>query len=166
MKEKIQNLLKERGDIALREQCEILGVSQLEVMRNSPAVGKYPVEKINELFEELAAWEKVFLLVITPNFVLEIKDRFPKGFYAHGFLNFHDKNSSIGGHLTVSEISEIFLVKDIMFGRESHSIKFYGKNEKEIFAIYVPRDEKKEFIKDCNNSFQFLYSKNIPKIQN
>ncbi|MGL5960511.1 MAG: ChuX/HutX family heme-like substrate-binding protein, partial [Cetobacterium sp.] len=100
--------------------------------------------------------EKVFLLVITPSFVLEIQDKFPSGFYAHGYLNFNDKNSSIGGHLSTEKIKEIFLVKDIMFGRESYSIKFYGEDEKEIFAVYVPRNEKKELIQECLDSFNKL----------
>lgn len=161
LKNRIGNLLEEREGISLLEQSKALGVSQLEILRNSPEVGKFPMEKIGELLEELHSWEKVFLLVITPAFVLEIQDRFPKGFYAHGFLNFHDKTTSIGGHLTVSEISEIFIVKDKMFGRDSHSIKFFGKTEKEIFAIYVPRDEKKEFIKSCSERFETLYLSNL-----
>ncbi|MEG0136356.1 MAG: heme utilization cystosolic carrier protein HutX, partial [Cetobacterium sp.] len=133
-----------------------LEISMIEVLRNAPTVRTFDVKKIDDLFEVLREWEQVFLLVVTPNFVLEIKDKFPKGFYAHGFLNFHDKTTSIGGHLSVGEINEIFLVKDIMFGRESYSIKFYGKDEKEIFAIYVPRDEKKELIRECLNSFNSL----------
>lgn len=156
MKEKIQNMLENNEKISLSEIGKNLGISYIETLRNAPSVKKYPVEKIDELFEILESWEKVFLLVITPNFVLEIKDKFPKGFYAHGFLNFHDANSSIGGHLTVSAIKEIFIVNDIMFGRKSCSIKFFGEDEKEIFAVYVPRNEKKELIKECLESFNNL----------
>ena len=58
--------------------------------------------------------------------------------------------------MSVGKIKEIFLVKDIMFGRESYSIKFFAEDEKEIFAVYVPRDEKKELIKECLKSFQSL----------
>lgn len=156
MLDKIQTLLNENDKISLNKIADELGVSYLEVLRNAPTVRTYPIEKVDELFEILRGWEKVFLLLVTPNFVLEIQDKFPKGFYAHGYLNFHDKTTSIGGHLSVSKIKEIFLVDDIMFGRKSCSIKFFGEDEKEIFSVYVPRDEKKELIPECLESFYSL----------
>ncbi len=155
MREKIEKLILENEKISLGKVAEELKVSLVEVLRNSPTVRKYPVEKRDELFNILRGWEKVLLLVITPNFVLEIKDKFPQGFYGNGYLNFQDVNSSIGGHLSIEKIKEIFLVDDYMFGKKSCSIRFYDEDEKEVFAIYVPRDEKKELIKeyvDCFNS--------------
>ncbi len=155
MKKEIEHILKNKEGISLSEISKQLNIPYLEVLKNSPTVRKYDTLKINELFEILQSWEKVFLLVVTENFVLEIKDKFPKGFYAHGFLNFHDSNTSIGGHLTVSSITDIYLVSDYMFGRKSCSIKFYN-NDKEVFAIYVPREENKEFITSCLESFYKL----------
>lgn len=156
MKNRIEKLLKENEKISLEKIAKELGISLIEVLREAPKVRKYPLEKREELFEILRGWEKVFLLVVTPNFVLEIKDKFPKGFYAHGYLNFHDPESSIGGHLSVDKIKEIFLVEDNMFGRKSCSIRFYGEDEKEILAIYVPRDDKKELIKEYLDCFYSL----------
>lgn len=156
MKNKIEKLLKENEKISLEKVAKELGISLIEVLREAPTVRKYPLEKREELFEILRGWEKVFLLVVTPNFVLEIKDKFPKGFYAHGYLNFHDPESSIGGHLSVDKIKEIFLVEDNMFGRKSCSIRFYGEDEKEIFAMYVPRDDKKKLIKEYLDCFYSL----------
>ena len=147
MKNKINEILVNDEKASLNKIAKELDISMIEVLREAPTVKKYDI---------LRGWEKVFLLVITPSFVLEIQDKFPKGFYAHGFLNFHDKNSTIGGHLSVGKIKEIFLVKDIMFGRESYSIKFFGEDEKEIFAVYVPRNEKKELIEECLESFKSL----------
>lgn len=155
MKKEIENILKNQEGISLSEVSKKLNIPYLDVLKNSPSVRKYDTLKINELFEILQSWEKVFLLVVTENFVLEIKDKFPKGFYAHGFLNFHDSSTSIGGHLTTSTITDIYLVSDYMFGRKSCSIKFYN-NDKEVFAIYVPRGENKEFIATCLESFYNL----------
>ncbi|WP_297406274.1 heme utilization cystosolic carrier protein HutX [uncultured Cetobacterium sp.] len=156
MKGKIESLLKENEKLSLSKVATELGVSFIEVLRNAPTSRNFSVDKKDELFEILRGWEKVFLLVVTENFVLEIKDKFPKGFYAHGYLNFHDKDSSIGGHLSVDKIKEIFIVTDVMFGRKSCSIKFFDEKAKEIFAIYVPRDENKELIKECLDSFNGL----------
>lgn len=155
MQKEIENILKNQEGISLSEVSKKLNIPYLEVLKNSPSVRKYDTLKINELFEIFQSWEKVFLLVVTENFVLEIKDKFPKGFYAHGFLNFHDSSTSIGGHLTTSTITDIYLVSDYMFGRKSCSIKFYN-NDKEVFAIYVPRGENKEFIATCLESFYNL----------
>ena len=158
MRKKIEEILKTEEGVSLAKISKDLGISFIEVLRQAPVptVRKYDVLKLDELFDILRSWEKVFLLVVTPSFVLEIKDKFPKGFYSHGFLNFHDETSSIGGHLSASKIKEIFVVEDMMYGRKSCSIKFYGEDEKEIFAIYVPRDEKKELIKECLESFNKL----------
>lgn len=156
MKNKINEMLVNDEKASLNKIAKELDISIIEVLREAPTVKKYDIEKIDDLFDILRGWEKVFLLVVTPSFVLEIQDKFPKGFYAHGFLNFHDKNSTIGGHLSVEKIKEIFLVKDIMFGRESYSIKFFGEDEREIFAVYVPRNEKKELIEECLESFKSL----------
>lgn len=150
----IKTLIDEK--VPLIKIADRLNIDYIELLRIAPTVRKYPTDKIDELFEKLREWEKVFLLMVTPHFVLEIQDKFPKGFYAHGYLNFHDKTTSIGGHLTVDKIKEIFLVDDIMFGRKSCSIKFFGDDEKEIFSIYVPRDDKKELITECLESFYSL----------
>lgn len=156
MREKIQILLQKNEKMSLLKVATELKISYVEVLRNSSMSRQYDIEKKEELFEILRDWEKVFLLVVTPNFVLEIQDKFPKGFHAHGYLNFHDKDSTIGGHLSVDKIKEIFVVNDIMFGRKSCSIKFFGEDEKEIFAVYVPRNEKKELIEECLESFNRL----------
>lgn len=156
MKNRIEEILKNNSRIPLSKVAEELGISLIEVLREAPCVKKYEVEKIDELFDILRTWDKMLMLVVTPNFILEIKDKFPKGSYGHGYLNFHDEKSSIGGHLSVSKIKEIFLVKDIMFGLDSCSIRFFGEDEKEIFSVYVPRNEKRELIQEYLDSFNKL----------
>ncbi|WP_300358106.1 heme utilization cystosolic carrier protein HutX [Fusobacterium sp.] len=156
MKNRIEEILKNDSKTPLSKIAQELGVSLVEVLREAPTVRKYDVEKIDDLFEVLRSWDKVLMLVMTPNLILEIKDKFPKGFYGHGFFNFHDPESSVGGHLTITAIKEIFLVTDTMFNRKSCSIRFFGEDGKEIFAVYVPRDEKKELIKECLESFESL----------
>lgn len=158
MRTQIENVLNEEGKISLGQIAKKLDVDYMEVLNNAPNSKRYPVEKLEELFDIFRSWEKVFLLVITENFVLEISDKFPVGFKAHGFLNFHDKTTSIGGHLTTDNISSIYIVDDVMFGRRSCSFKFYDKDNKEIFAIYLPRDEKKELISSPLEDFERLFN--------
>lgn len=153
MRKQIETLLDKNEKISLAQIAKKLGAEYTEVLKNAPNVREYPRERIDDLFEILRGWERVFLLLVTEGFVLEINDRFPKGFYGHGYLNFNDKDSSIGGHLSVDKIHSIYLADDIMFGRRSCSIKFYSEDRKEIFSIYVPRNEKKELIPECLESF-------------
>lgn len=132
MREKIEEILKTEEGVSLAKISKDLGISFIEVLRQAPVptVRKYDVSKLDELFDILRSWEKVFLLVVTPSFVLEIKDKFPKGFYSHGFLNFHDETSSIGGHLSASKIKEIFVVEDMMYGRKAVQLNFMEKMRK------------------------------------
>lgn len=154
MRNKINELLKK--NLSLNELSKELNLNYFDILKECDKVREYDINKIDHLFDVLRGWEKVFLLVVTPNFVLEIKDKFPSGVYAHGFLNFHDKTTSIGGHLSVGNIKHIFLVEDFMFGRKSYSIKFFSEDKKEIFAVYLPRNEKKEVIPQCLEDFYNL----------
>ena len=83
MKNKINEILVNDEKASLNKIAKELDISMIEVLREAPTVKKYDIEKIDDLFDILRGWEKVFLLVITPSFVLEIQDKFPKGFYAH-----------------------------------------------------------------------------------
>ena len=73
MRKEIEKLIAENEKISLEKIAKELGISLIEVLREAPTARKYPLEKREELFEILRGWEKVFLLVVTPNFVLEIK---------------------------------------------------------------------------------------------
>ncbi len=158
MIEKIKELLASDENIAFGKIAKELNVPMIEVLRNAPApkVRKYSVEKMDELFAILNKWDKVLLLVITPGFVLEIKDKFPKGTYGHGFLNFHDPESGIGGHFRADSVKEIFMVTDNMHGKDSCSIKFFDGEGKDIMAVYVPRNEKRELIPEYLEVFNSL----------
>lgn len=156
MLEKINNVLAENPKFSLAQVAKNLEVDYMEVLTASDKTANYPTEKMDELFDVFRSWEKVFLLVITKNFVVEIADKFPKGFKAHGYLNFHDKDSSIGGHLSVDNITSIYIVDDVMFGRRSCSIKFFDKDNSEVFGIYVPRNEKKELMEGPLKDFEKL----------
>ena len=61
MREKIEKLILENEKMSLGKVAEELKVSLVEVLRNSPTVRKYPVEKRDELFNILRGWEKVLL---------------------------------------------------------------------------------------------------------
>ncbi len=54
------------------------------------------------------------------------------------------------------KLHEIFAVEDFMHGKTSCSVKFFGKDEKEIFSIYLPRNEKREYDAEIVEKFNKL----------
>lgn len=113
------------------------------------------VSKFDEIIEDISTWGKILMIKITPSFVIEIKDNMPMGTYGHGYYNFDSKNSSISGHLKVSDIEKISFISKIMRGRISHSVVFSSQNE-DIFKIFVTRDEQGELLKNQFEKFESL----------
>ncbi|WP_418179521.1 heme utilization cystosolic carrier protein HutX [Aliarcobacter lanthieri] len=111
--------------------------------------------KFDEIIEDISTWGKILMIKITPSFVIEIKDNMPTGTYGHGYYNFNSRNSSISGHLKVSDIETISFVSKILRGKLSHSIVFSKKDE-DIFKIFVTRDENGELLKDQVQKFESL----------
>ncbi|MCT7445814.1 heme utilization cystosolic carrier protein HutX [Aliarcobacter skirrowii] len=114
--------------------------------------------KFDEIIEDISTWGKILMIKITPSFVIEIKDNMPTGTYGHGYYNFDSKNSSISGHLKVSDIKTISFVSKLLRGKLSHSIVFSSQNE-DIFKIFVTRNENGELSKEQVLRFESLKNK-------
>lgn len=112
--------------------------------------------KFDEIIEDISTWGKILMIKITPSFVIEIKDYMPTGTYGHGYYNFDSKNSSISGHLKVSDIKEIVFVSKKHRGMLSHSVVFNDVNKEHIFKIFVTRDENKELLQEQVKRFENL----------
>jgi len=113
------------------------------------------VNKFDEIIEDISTWGKILMIKITPSFVIEIKDNMPTGSYGQGYYNFSSKNSSISGHLKVSDIEKISFVSKTTKGRLSHSVVFSSYDE-DIFKIFVSRDEQGELLKEQVKRFESL----------
>ncbi|MGL5428168.1 MAG: heme utilization cystosolic carrier protein HutX, partial [Cetobacterium sp.] len=73
MRDKIQEILANDVKASLSKVAKELEMPLIEVLRQAPTVKKYDVAKIDDLFAVLRSWERVFLIVITPAFVIEIQ---------------------------------------------------------------------------------------------
>ncbi len=112
--------------------------------------------KFDEIIEDISTWGKILMIKITPSFVIEIKDYMPTGTYGHGYYNFDSKNSSISGHLKVSDIKKIVFVSKKHRGMLSHSVVFNDVNKEHIFKIFVTRDENRELLQEQVKRFENL----------
>lgn len=155
MKEKIEEILNQNPEISTLEIAQKLNVSEYEVLQNINTNIAKAVDgsKFDEIIEDISKWGKILMIKITPSFVIEIKDFMPTGTYGHGYYNFDSKNSSISGHLKVSDIEKIIFISKKHRGMISHSVVFYDKKGEHIFKLFVARDENKELIKEQVDKF-------------
>ena len=150
MKEKIEEILNQNPEISTLEIAQKLNVSEYEVLQNINTNIAKAVDgsKFDEIIEDISKCGKILMIKITPSFVIEIKDFMPTGTY-----NFDSKNSSISGHLKVSDIEKIIFISKKHRGMISHSVVFYDKKGEHIFKLFVARDENKELIKEQVDKF-------------
>lgn len=155
LKDKINKLLEENSDISTMDLAKKLEVSEYEVLQNVPQEIAKAVDasKFDEVIEDISKWGKILMLKITPSFVIEIKDHMPLGTYGHGYYNLGGENSSISGHLKVSDMDKIIFVSKKMRGRLSYSVVFYDKKGEHILKIFVTRDKEGELLENQVNAF-------------
>lgn len=113
-------------------------------------------ENFDAIIEDISTWGKILMIKITPSFVIEIKDFMPTGTYGHGYYNFDSTNSSISGHLKVSDIEKIAFETKTHREMLSHSVIFYDANDEHIFKVFVTRNEKRELLEEQVEKFENL----------
>jgi heme iron utilization protein len=157
MQNKIQKILNENPDISTVEIAKQLDISEYEVLQNTDDRIAKTVDgsKFDEIIEDISTWGKILMIKITPSFVIEIKDHMPTGTYGHGYYNFNS-DSSISGHLKVSDIEKIIFISKKHRGMLSYSVVFYDSKGEHIFKIFVARDENKELLPDQVEKFLAL----------
>ena len=161
MKRLIEDLLTNNPELTTLEIAKELKVSEYEVLQNinediAKAVNP---EHFDEIIEDISTWGKILMIKITPSFVIEINDNMPIGTYGHGYYNFDSKESSISGHLKVSDIDKIIFLSKKHRGMISHSVVFYDVKGEHIFKVFVRRDENRELLVSQVEKFMALKNK-------
>lgn len=155
MKKLIEEILIENPDFSTLDIANQLKKSEYEVLQNiNHTIAKaIDAENFDAIIEDIATWGKILMIKITPSFVIEIKDTMPTGTYGHGYYNFDSTESSISGHLKVSDIDKIIFVSKKHRGMISYSVVFYDNNGEHIFKVFLTRDDNKEILSDQLNKF-------------
>lgn len=161
MKNKIKEILSKNKDITSTEIAQKLDISEYEVLQNIDESIAKAVDGTNfdEIIKDISTWGKILMIKITPSFVIEINDYMPTGNYGHGYYNFDSKESSISGHLKVSDIEKIIFVSKKHRGIVSHSVVFYDNNGEHIFKIFITRDKNRELSNEQVEKFMSLKNK-------
>jgi len=158
LQQSIEKILSKNPEITTLEIAKELQKSEYEVLQNMPKDQAIAVDgaKFDDIIADISTWGKILMIKITPSFVIEINDFIPTGTYGHGYYNFDSKESSISGHLKVSDIDKIIFISKKHRGMLSHSVVFYDKDGEHIFKIFVTRDKNKELLSSQVEKFMSL----------
>ena len=155
MKKSIEELLVENPEISTIDIAKQLDKSEYEILQNidQDIAKAIDAKHFDAIIEDIATWGKILMIKITPSFVIEIKDTMPTGTYGHGYYNFDSTESTISGHLKVSDIDKIIFVSKKHRGMISHSVVFYDQNGEHIFKVFLTRDENREILSEQLDKF-------------
>jgi len=155
MKKSIEELLVENPEISTIDIAKQLDKSEYEILQNidQDIAKAIDAKNFDAIIEDIATWGKILMIKITPSFVIEIKDTMPTGTYGHGYYNFDSTESTISGHLKVSDIDKIIFVSKKHRGMISHSVVFYDQNGEHIFKVFLTRDENREILSEQLDKF-------------
>lgn len=107
------------------------------------------------VWQELATWGDVLLIVHTRDIVCEVVGSLPVGSFGHGYYNIHG-DSPIGGHIRAANCTAIYLVDRPFHGRRSCSVQFFSAAGEAMFKVFVRRDAARELLPDQLTKFEAL----------
>ena len=129
---------------------------QQKILKTS---SKIPGSEIDNILAIINKWEKIRLITISDDLVLEIDGIFPEGKYGHGYFNFGAKGNPISGHLKEGSVDFIQLFQKHMHGKETYSVEFFNAEEKSIFKAFLGRDEEGNILASPLKAFEELMAK-------
>lgn len=155
LKESILKQLNNNPELSSLELAKELNISEYEVLQNMPEERAKAVDASNfdEIIEDISKWGKILMIKVTPTFVIEVKDHMPTGTYGYGYYNFNSENTSIEGHLKVSEMEKIIFITKKTKTRTSYNVTFFDKDGEHMFKVFVTRDKDGEFIQEQVDAF-------------
>ncbi len=154
---KIDELMNAKFPVTLATIAKALETTELEAARKLPEnvvtfVSGNASERFDEIWAELASWEKVTMFIVHDGHVFEIQGKLSTGKRAQGYYNILHKDAAIGGHLRYDEISACAFTAFPFMGRESLAVQFFNKAGAVSFAVYVGR-ENHQLIESVREAF-------------
>ncbi|MCG6121497.1 MAG: heme utilization cystosolic carrier protein HutX [Microvirga sp.] len=111
--------------------------------------------RFEELWQDLATWGEVLLIVHTSDIVLECAGSLPVGSFGRGYYNIHG-DSPIGGHIRAENCRAIWLVDRLFHGRRSCSVQFLNDAGEAMFKVFVRRDDERELLPEQLAAFEAM----------
>lgn len=155
-----RHMLAEKPDAMVETVAREAGLPTRAVLELMPPEGRILIapERFEALWQELASWGTVMLLVNTPDIVLECEGALPIGSFGHGYYNIHG-DSPIGGHIKAANCVAIFVVDRQLPSRRVCSVQFFNGAGEVMFKVFVRRDAERTLLPDQLARFEALKTK-------
>lgn len=92
-----------------------------------------------ELWNELATWQNVGVIMCHPGFSLESRGQLAPLTERGGMWHFY--GTELAGHIDLKFVCGAAFCSLPVRGRESHSVRFFGQDGSHMVSIYAERDE-------------------------
>ena len=141
LKAAIAERITEKKPLMLGILAKEYGVSELDAAHALPDTMRRfaPGEVFDQVWAELAMWQKATFIMQHAGSVLEVKGAIPPGSHGHGYFNLQGE-TGIGGHLKVDNLGYICFLSMPFMGLESHSVQFFTSAGEVAFSIYAGRE--------------------------
>lgn len=133
--------------------CTPLAAAQKMPEANVRFVTGDAAGRFDDIWAELAGWQKVTLFIVHAGHVFEVQTKLSPGKRAQGWYNILSKDAVVGGHLQPSAIAACAFVSMPFMGRESHSVQFFDALGQVAFSVYAGR-ENHRLIQSVVEAFQ------------
>jgi putative heme utilization carrier protein HutX len=164
LRERIEEYSAEHPNEHLRTLAEVLCVPEREIVANTDGAVSIPPTDFCAVWNEVSEWERTLFYVDHGNVIVEAEGKLPKGeiMFDGTMLNLcgHGEVTGnafiLGGHIYIKDLQAIYLVRKILYGKESLSIMFYDSGKGSMFGLFAGRNEKREIIPSVREGFEKL----------
>ena len=115
---------------------------------------RLPGDQAEELFRALSTWGNLTTIILHGGCVFEFKGDFPIGSIGRGFYNLEGSVPGFHGHINLSAIDHIGFQDKPHAGRQSYAFTFNDKEGKNIFKVFLGRDDQGELLPDQVAAFK------------
>ncbi|ADU66740.1 heme utilization cystosolic carrier protein HutX [Desulfurispirillum indicum] len=162
LQDEIRAIVEKNPSIMLSQLAREHGLEEGQIMPLlSPDMAvAVPADHFMDLWKEISQWKRITFIVVNEGMVVEVKGTLPQGSSGHGMFNLHEADNPLGGHIFIGKLGSIWLLSKPHFGVESHSVHFFTRENKPMFAVYVGRDpETRQLLEEVKNHFLTLKAK-------
>ena len=155
--QKIQELMKASYPVTLATVAKALQTTELIAAAKMPEgvvrfVSGNAANRFDEIWAELASWQKATLFIVHDGHVFEIQGKLHSGKRAQGYYNILAKDALIGGHLRYEGVAACAFTNFPFMGRESLAVQFFNQAGDVSFSVYAGR-ENHQLIESVREAF-------------
>lgn len=156
------SLAKRPGQIlemlANEYQCSLADVLELLPEGMARKIGS---EHFVAIMGAIAEWEHpITFITHTPDVIMEVSSRLPKGRIARGFYNFEEGEAGgVHGHIYHEHCATIYLLERPFMGTATMSLNFINHKGGAMFKIFVGRDENGKLREEQITAMRELFNR-------